>query len=289
MALWKGKTRGGVLGYKLFVLILNNFGLSFAYFVLRIVVFYYYLSSPRSSKNIFYLYNKLLKLSIFTSLIKIYQNYFLLGQVLLDKVAVLSGIRTSFTFEFDGEENLRELVEGKTGGILIGAHVGNWEIAGYLLKRLNGRFNLVMLDAEHQKIKKYLSTVLSDKEVNIIVVRNDLSHVFEINRVLKKGEMVCVHGDRYIDEKKTMSCEFLGKEALFPTGPFLLANKFDVPVSYVFAMKESKTHYHFYASPHRKTATDMKKMISDYAEELEKIVWRYPEQWFNYYDFWGEQ
>lgn len=288
MALWQGKTRGNVLGYKIFVLFLKYFGLSFSYFILKFVVLYFYLFSFQSSKNIFRFYNKILKRSKFISIIKIYQNYFLLGQVMLDKIAVMAGFSTSFTFDFDGEENLRELVEKKSGGILIGAHVGNWEIAGHLLKRLDGKFNLVMLDAEHQKIKKYLSSVLGTKSVNIIVIGNDLSHIFEINKVLKKGEMVCFHGDRYVDEKKTLNCNFLGKKALFPTGPFLLASKLNVPVSYVFAMKETSKHYHFYASPAKMVETNLEEMIKEYAEVLEKIVKRYPEQWFNYYDFWND-
>ena len=49
-------------------------------------------------------------------------------------------------------------------------------------------------------------------------------------------------------EIKHLTADFLGETARFPMGPFVLASKFKVPVSYVFAVKESKLHYHFFAS-----------------------------------------
>ena len=38
---WDGQSKGKVLGFKIFVFILNNFGLNPAYFILRFVSFYY--------------------------------------------------------------------------------------------------------------------------------------------------------------------------------------------------------------------------------------------------------
>ena len=68
----------------------------------------------------------------------------------------MSGIPNRFTFNFDGEENLRKMVELGKGGLLLSAHIGNWEIAGHLLKRLNTKINIVMFDGEVQQIKAYL-------------------------------------------------------------------------------------------------------------------------------------
>jgi predicted LPLAT superfamily acyltransferase len=82
----------------------------------------------------------------------------------------------------------------------------------------------------------------------VIVIRNDLSHIFAINEAFKNKELVCMHADRFIEGNKTMTTIFCGDEARFPMGPFLLAAKFKVPVSFVFALKESNLHYHFFAS-----------------------------------------
>ncbi len=297
MSSWKGKTRGGLFGYKFFISILKYSGLSVAYFFLRFVVIYFFLFSPKSFRFSLFYFNKVLHYNFFNSFIKIYKSYFVFGQVLLDKIAILAGFKTSFTFDFDGENHLIKMVTGNTGGLLISAHVGNFEIAGFLLKRLNTKINIVMYDAEHTRIKDYLSNILNNQNVNIIVIKNDFTHIFEINKALNDKELVCIHGDRFVQGSKTLSCDLLGKKALFPTGPFYLAIKFKVPVSFVFAMKDTKSHYHFYATPSKryeypqnleKRNAVLKEIIKQYISELEKIIYKYPEQWFNYYDFWGE-
>ncbi len=58
-----------------------------------------------------------------------------------------------------------------------------------------------------------------------------------------------MHADRFLEGNKTITANFLNKPALFPAGPFLLARTFQVPVSFVFAMKDRSFDYHFYASP----------------------------------------
>ena len=81
----------------------------------------------------------------------------------------------------------------------------------------------------------------------------------------------------------------------FPTGPFYLAMKYGVPVSFVFAMKEKSRHYHFFAtSPHvyaqqnslPKRNEVLTAMVKAYLTEVETKIRRFPYQWFNYYDFW---
>jgi len=292
---WHGKSRGGVWGYKFFTVVLKNLGLSFAYFFLRFVVIYFILFSPKSLKSSFHYFYSILGYNKIQSVVKIFKNYFIFGQILLDKAAIMSGFKTNLTFDFEGEEHLRKMVEDKTGGLLISAHIGNFEIAGYLLKRLNTKINIVIFDAEHQQIKQYFSDILLIKHVNVILIKNDFSHVYEISNAFKNKEIVCLHGDRFVEGSKTILCNFFGREAYFPTGPFYLAAKFKVPVSFVFAMKETKNHYHFYGSSLRRfeyPANLIKRnevltgIVNDYILELEKIIKKYPEQWFNYYMFW---
>lgn len=295
MSSWKGKTRGGLFGYKFFITILKYPGLPFAYFFLRFIVIYFFLFSPKSFRSSLFYFNTILHYNLFHSFIKIYKSYITFGQVILDRIALLAKFKTNFTFDFEGENHLQKMVTDKTGGLLISAHVGNFEIAGHLLKRLNTKINIVMYDAEHKRIKNYLSNITGDKNANIIVIKNDFTHLFKINNALDNKELVCIHGDRFVEGSKTLSCDFLGRQALFPTGPFYLSIKFKVPVSFVFAMKDTKTHYHFYATPAQKAIYPsniekrniaLKAIIKQYINELEKIIHKYPEQWFNYYKFW---
>ncbi len=292
MSSWHGKSKGTPLGYRIFVWVLRTFGVSPAYFLLRFVVLYYFLFSWKASGHIYRLYRYKLGYNWFTSVGKIYSNYFLLGQGLIDKVVMMGGIKNKFSFDFDGEENLRKIATLKKGGILLSAHIGNWDIAGHLFTRLETPINIVLYDGEHEKIKQYLESVTGKRKVNIIVIKEDLSHIYAISDAFVKNELVCMHADRFIEGNKTMRGNFLGEPAKFPLGPFLLAAKFKVPVSFVFAVKESKLHYHLSASEikeygHTDKHEVMQTMLNDFVKEMEQKLKQYPEQWFNYYNFWG--
>ncbi len=294
MSLWQGKSRGSKSGYRIFVWVLKNFGVLPAYFLLRFVVVYFFFFSFKSSNHLFKFYHRRIGYDILKSLGYLFKNYFQLGQSIIDKVVMMSGIKNNFTFNFDGEANLRKMVALRQGGILLSAHIGNWDIAGHLLKRLETKINIVIFDGEYQKIKEYLDSVTGGHTLNVIVIKNDLSHIYAINDALKNNELVCMHADRFVEGNKTLNGKLLGEKARFPLGPFLLAAKFKVPVSYVFAVKESNLHYHFFASAikdygHLPKEIVMQEMLNDFTLEMEDKVKRYPEQWFNYYDFWEKQ
>jgi len=291
MPAWQGKSKGRPLGYRIFVSVLKAGGVKPAYFILRFVALYYFLFSWRSSKSTYYYFHKRLGFSKIRSILKLYQNYYLFGQSIIDKVVIMSGIPNKFTFNFDGIDNLRQLAALNQGGLLLSSHIGSWEIAGELLDHINTAINIVIFDGEDRQIKQYMESVTGKSKVNIIVIRDDLSHIFKINAAFQNNELVCMHADRYVEGNKTITREFLGEDAKFPVGPFVLAEKFKVPVTFVYALKESGLHYHFFASPVKDYSDltkgeGMKQLISDFISSFENKVNTYPEQWFNYYNFW---
>ncbi len=299
MAKWEGKSKGTVFGHKIFVFILNHLGLKLAYIILRFVALYYFLFARKSNKNIFFFFHDVLKYKRTTTYLKIYKNYYIFGQTILDKVALLAGVKTKFTINHDGGINLDKVASMGKGGILVSAHIGNWEIAGQLLNRLNTTFNILMYANEHESLKKYMEEVEKKKNVNIIAIKDgEMGHLIELHNAFSKNELVVMHGDRFRDGVQTLEAKFLGKTAKFPAGPFIMAAKFGVPLSVVFAVKETSTHYHFFASDpievkrtrdSKQTEIAVQELLHKYIAEVEKMVYRYPEQWFNYYAFWKEQ
>lgn len=292
MPSWQGKSKGNKLGYRIFIGVLRYGGVQPAYFLLRFVAFYYCLFSYRSSRSIFQYFHRKIGYSRFRALISVYRNYYVFGQTLLDKVVVMAELPNRFTFEFDGEPYLHDVVSGGKGGILLSAHLGNWEVAGHLFSRLQTRINIVMFDGEHQRIKSYLEGITGGRNVNVIVLKDDLSHIYAIHDALSKQELVCMHADRFLGGNKTMEMNFLGEPARFPIGPFLLACTFRVPVSLVFAFKETTHHYHLYATEpvvyQSARQGGVEKAIQDFVQVMEGKVRKYPLQWFNYYDFWSK-
>ncbi len=293
MPQWQGKSKGTVLGYQIFVFICKHLGVYPAYFILRFVACYYFLFSWNSSRQTYSYFRNRLKFGSFSSLIRLYQNYYVFGQTLLDKFIIMAGIPNKFTFHQDGSENLVKMMQGGKGGILISAHIGSWEAAGHLLKNnLNVHVNVVMYDGEHERIKNYLGKQTGGPNFSIILIKNDMSHVYAIGDALQRNELICLHADRFLKGNKTTSIDFLGEPASFPIGPFLLAASFRAPVTLVFAFKETTTHYHFFSSElmirEEQEPKDkfISRMMNTFVQDMERKIRIYPLQWFNYYNFW---
>ena len=288
MKQWDGRSKGTVLGYKIFVNIMKKLGIKAAYSVLIFVAFYYFSTAFSSNKSIYYYFKNLLKYSNLKSFFSIYKSYYTFGQVLIDKIAINAGLRNKYTYEFDGIDLLRNLLSQKKGGILISAHVGNFEVAEHFFADIDFdcQINLVTSDLERSVIKEYLESISIKSTVKFIVIKEDLSHIFEINNALSQNELICFTGDRYFEGNKTLKENLLGKEAIFPAGPFSIASRLKVPVAFVYVMKEKNLHYHLYARQANFKHRDANSLLKEFCKNLEIIVHKYPYQWFNYFDFW---
>jgi predicted LPLAT superfamily acyltransferase len=119
--------------------------------------------------------------------------------------------------------------------------------------------------------------------------------VYKISQALSNNEILCIHGDRFLEGSKTVQVPFFNKLARFPAGPFQLASITKSPVCFVFAMKQTAFHYQFYATPFKyymfagndNKDYKLKEWVTEYAIAIETVVRKHPEQWFNYYDFWN--
>lgn len=288
MPSWKGKSRGGLLGYKIFVFILRLHGLRLAYFILRFVASYYLLFSFRTFKSSWNFFRERMKFSYLKSIGSIYSSYYNLGVSLLDKFAMMAGVKTNFTFDFKGEEFLHEMAAAGRGGVLISGHLGNWDMAGNMLKRVKTKVNIVLFEGEAEQIKKYMDQFAGAPNYNIISVKNDMSHIYQISGAIQRNEFICIHGDRFTEGTKTFEAEFLGEKALFPAGVFQIAHKLKTPYTFVYALKESSSHYHYSATKPVISQTGPEQILKEYITTLEEKVKQYPTQWFNFYNFWEE-
>lgn len=290
MASWKGKSRGTVLGFRIYFQIIKKTGLYGAYFVLLFVALYFIFFSFKSTRSTYYLFRKRLNYSPLNAALNVYWSYFTFGRIQLDRVAITNGLRHKFTFEFDGIENIEALLKKGKGGILLTAHIGNFNLAKHFFeeKHSNAVVNLVVTDFEHQQIKSYLDSIYGASDVKIIVLKEDLSHIFEMKEAISKNELLVFAADRYLENVKTYEAKFLGEKVKFPQGPFKLAARNEIPTLFVHLMREKNFHYHFYARPYKPVKGTPKELLNVYLEDLEFMVRKYPHQWYNYYDFWND-
>ncbi|MCB0793361.1 MAG: hypothetical protein KDB88_01370 [Flavobacteriales bacterium] len=215
-----------------------------------------------------------------------FKAYYEFGKTLIDKVAVMSGKEDLFDRDHSAGTILKKIMDDGKGGLLISAHVGNWEMAGFLMKRYQGKVSIVMLDAERAEIRRVMESSMLQKEFEVIGLGQDLSHLFKIRKAFEDGRMVCIHGDRAMPGSRTAEHLFLGKKAHFPLGPFAIAAAFDVPVCFSFVVRTGDRQYAFKATPPLPADRDPLVHLERFVGALEETVREFPYQWSNFYDFW---
>lgn len=290
---WEGRTRGGAFGYLFFIRLVKIFGLGAAYAFLCLVVLYFIPFAPKRTKSVWVYSRKILGLSIVRSSLAVVSSYYAFGQSIIDKVVTGMGLSDRFTYSFDRHDLILEPVGKKLGCVVIGAHVGSWQMGAPFFGPNGAKVNVVMYDNEYQQVKDVISENTGHQQYSIIPVKeDDVSFLISITAALRRGELVCIQGDRYMHEDRVMTATFMGREAEFPEGPFVLASKMKCPVVFYFAMRGKGRHYRFvFRTPESVLpyidGQDRKDYIfKAYVKALEDIVREYPMQWFNYYDFW---
>ena len=149
---------------------------------------------------------------------------------------------------------------------------------------------------ETETVHKNRSKALGNNNINLIPVLHDMSHLFAVNTALQNGEIVSMPCDRKHGSTKSVACDFLHGKADFPVGASTLAVSFDVEILALFVIKISTKKYRIFVRPIESKEiflpSNKKEKIENltfaYVKELENIVKQYPEQWFNFYDFWKE-
>jgi predicted LPLAT superfamily acyltransferase len=297
---WEGRTHGGSLGQKglLFFFRYTNYSLGkiILYPILSIAVFFYMIFSYRGFQSIWFYFRKIHNFGILKSLYKTYLNHFLFGENLFDKFALFTGKNSAFKLSISGQELFDEVINSPKGAIIASSHIGNFEISGYILHQTKKRINGIIYSEENPVIQQFRNKILEKNNVFQIPILEDLSHIFTISSVLSKGEILTMPCDRIYTGNKTIELEFLGKNADFPTGAYHLAAKFEVPVLTLFVIKESMNHYHLYlnridnyVSDNLSVKEKVELLARNYVSELEKMLKKFPEQWYNFYKFWKSE
>lgn len=98
---WKGKTRGGTFGYMFFIYMIRCLGITAAYGFLSLVVLYFIPFAPKATASTWQYARNRLKYGRAKAAGLLLKNYYRLGQILIDKVAIGNGMADKYHFEFE--------------------------------------------------------------------------------------------------------------------------------------------------------------------------------------------
>ena len=186
----------------------------------------------------------------------------------------------------DGEEHLAAAAAPGRGLIVATAHLGNWELGGRLLAMRLGRATHVVLSAEEDpSVEAFLR---HDANGVRFVTREAPTTSLALLAALRRNEIVAVQGDRATGGRADVRLPFFGDAAAFPLGPFLLARASGAPVLPAFCVLGDAGAYRIVQeAPIWVGAGGEETGLRQLVAVIQQHVSAHPDQWFNFYDFWG--
>ena len=225
----------------------------------------------------------------------LFKHYHTFASTIHDRVYLLSGQHGYFDMRVQGLEYLERALERGAGCVLLGSHLGSFEILrahGTLEKKLP--VNILMHMENAGKINLALQGLPAENPERVIPLGKPQT-LLQVKECLERGEIVGVLGDRAFQSDKAVSCRFLGDEARFPEGPLLMAALLEAPVVLFFGFYRGGRRYDIYfeafadriALDSARRSEELRKWVERYVERLEYYCRQAPYNWFNFYDFWG--
>ncbi|HUD41420.1 MAG TPA: acyltransferase [Dokdonella sp.] len=216
----------------------------------------------------------------------------------LDRVFLLTDRHRPFEVRVEGLDALRARLDPRRGILLLGAHLGSFEVLRALP---HGRGDLdvrVVLDTRKTPAMTELLHGLDPDLARRVIdaSRPGPELVFAMDRALRQGALVAVLGDRARPHEQTVAVDFLGAPARFPTAPFLVAALVKVPVILCLGLYRGGARYDLSFEPFADALTltrerredELREVVQRYARRLEAVVREDPYNWFNFYDFWAD-
>jgi len=222
-----------------------------------------------------------------------FRHYHSFASVLLDRTFLLNGQMSRFDVRAHGVEIIEEMVSGGNGCVLLGAHLGSFEITRCEGRTRGYKVSMLMYEDNARKVGAVLRAINPALQTEIIALGR-LEAMLKVEAALARGEVVGMLADRTLNDADTIRCPFLGQAARFPTGPFRIAIMLDRPMALLFGVYRGGNRYDIhverFAEPgevrggSRAEATE--RLLRRYAERLEHYCRLAPYNWFNFYDFW---
>jgi len=230
-----------------------------------------------------------------------YRHFLSFGETLLDKIIVWTGSIAPNQVDFPNRKLLLDLLKQKRGAMLLSGHVGNLEIC-QAIANLRGHIHLnILIHTKHaEKFNRLLGGSGGSATIQLIEVTElNPAIAIELQNKIERGEFLVLVGDRIpVNGNRTVRTNFLGKDAEFPQGPYLLASLLRCPVYTLFCFSvDGRFHIdlELFAESIRIPRTEPQRtqmldtLVRRYAERLETLCRAQPLQWFNFFPYWNTQ
>ena len=208
---------------------------------------------------------------------------------LLDRVYMASGDFDRFQVTVRGDALVREALEAGKGCVLLGSHLGSFDLMMLKNHALYNRPVTVLMHIDERSRVRRIAGI-DDSKVSIIPLGRIDSYL-RAYEVLERGGIVVALADRS-EKSASLQSDFFGRPASFPVGPHALAARAGAGVLMGFGLYEGGASYLIEfvefgpAAPAGSRGAALQPAVDRYVALLEQYATRYPKNWFNFFPYW---
>lgn len=289
------KERSHVLILKLMVWISLTFGRRLGRVVLHGIALYFVLFAPRARRASRAYLRRVL--GRYANWRDGYRHVLAFASTIHDRVYLLNDRFDVLDVEVHGAEVLDEALREQAGVLLVGAHLGSFEVLRAMGRDRAGlRVAILMYEQNARKLNATLAAI-NPKALQDIIPLGRLESMLEVRDKLDAGYVVGMLADRSLGGDTMQAADFLGQPADFPVGPWRMAAMLRRPVFFMAGLYLGGNRYSLRFEPLadfsgiERSGRDaaIAQAVQRYADCLSRHCHMAPFNWFNFFDFWQKK
>jgi predicted LPLAT superfamily acyltransferase len=222
-------------------------------------------------------------------------HYYCFASTILDRLFFLRGRFDQFDITVSGAEILSRALAGGRGCLLLGSHLGSFEVVRAVGSAHEQIDIKMLMDEENAPLMRAFFREVNPAAAENIVQVGRLDTMLRAQECLDAGGIVGIMGDRVSSHSQAVCCDFFGTKASFPTGTMRLAHAVGAPVVLFFGLYRGGHRYHVHLEllsdrihlSEDRREEDIRRWTQRYADRLAYYGRHAADNWFNFYDFWN--
>ncbi len=302
--------RARKIGMAFLLRVMKFTGPKFIKILLVPVALYYFLSSPSARRFSMGYWRRLRRFAAASMSANAprgplgwlaFRHILAFSRSMVDRMYAWSAGTGDVHYQVEGLEALhRVLLDKRCGAVFLVSHLGNFDLSiARSEKTPDKRFTIVLDSSGSRTYNQFRDKIFESAQIRFLAPHALTPiEVTLLTERVADGEVVIIAADRitHATPKNSASVNFLGEQALFPAGPYILAHLLKVPVYSLFALQKGNTCIIKFdrfaqqvALPRQERQAAIKRYAQQFATRLERECLQYPFQWYNFFDFWAEK
>lgn len=227
-----------------------------------------------------------------------FRHFLSFAEVMLDKMLAYTGRYRVQDLVVSGHEPLLEQLAAGQGAVLVTSHTGCVELCQAMAERRQDLKLTILVHTHHApRYNSLIKRLTGASTVQFLQVTDfSVGTAMMLSERVQRGELIAIAGDRIpVGGGRMCRTRFLGHEANFPIGPYIMAGILKCPLYFMGCIRHNRGYTIRFKElaarilmPKKERDQALSHYARLYAQELEELLKPSPHDWFNFFDFWQQ-